>query len=192
MDQTSYEVTLANYKDDIDRISREHNLDKLYFQQDNASCHTCKDMTKEINNTFSHVLAFWPPNSPDLSPIENIWAMLKHKASLKNFNTSADLQTYIQGLWNRIPRRFYQNMCDSFLERCKYVLKHKGRKFKRTRQQTQKWKKQIWIQWNDDPETRIVFNDRILRSLQIKGVNSLLKNNLRCIKERLKRALAAH
>lgn len=65
------------------------------FQQDNASCHVSKkslDMFERHNT----ILLEWPPKSPDLSLIEQLWSILKTRiydgTIFNNFDE----------LWNRI------------------------------------------------------------------------------------------
>jgi hypothetical protein len=47
-----------------------------YFMQDGASCHTAKK-TMEFLQPLCLILPGWLPNSPDLNPIEIIWAIMK-------------------------------------------------------------------------------------------------------------------
>ena len=68
----SYLQTLEFFKEDIDRLDK-----NLYFQQDNATCHVGKKSKEYINSNFQNKLDFWPPNSPDLSPIENCGRLWK-------------------------------------------------------------------------------------------------------------------
>jgi len=51
------------------------------FQQDNAPCHKPKSVTSFLERQNIAVLK-WPPYSPDLSLIENLWAFVKEKFSL--------------------------------------------------------------------------------------------------------------
>ena len=49
---------------------------RFIYQQDNARPHTCKQVTSIFNNHNIKVLK-WPPHSPDLSIIENVWHIIK-------------------------------------------------------------------------------------------------------------------
>jgi transposase len=50
----------------------------MLFQQDNARPHKAKVCLKWFED-HGIKLVEWPANSPDLSPIENIWAELKRR-----------------------------------------------------------------------------------------------------------------
>jgi len=54
--------------------------DSIIFQQDNDSKHTSKAASKWFENNGIEVLE-WPPQSPDLKPIENLFEYLKQKLS---------------------------------------------------------------------------------------------------------------
>jgi hypothetical protein len=59
-------------------LGKKKRNDKLIFQQDNAPCHTSFKLCEYFSNNNIEVM-YWPANSSDLSPIENVWSVLKRK-----------------------------------------------------------------------------------------------------------------
>ena len=48
------------------------------FQQDGARCHPASSTRRWLESMNVRLLDGWPANSPDLSPIEQIWAITKN------------------------------------------------------------------------------------------------------------------
>lgn len=68
----------------------------------------------------------WPPYSPDLNPIENIWSILKLQVAKHRPETTEGLKTMIKAAWDAIPAETLKNLSDSMKRRCEAVIKSKG------------------------------------------------------------------
>jgi len=101
------------------------------FQQDNASAHVCRHTTAFFENREISVFP-WPPQSPDLSPIEDIWGIVSEKVYKhgKTYQTKDDLWKAIVAAWDSIPRSTFQNLYKSMNNRLIKVLECNGRRIR--------------------------------------------------------------
>ena len=99
---------------------------RLLFQQDNAPCHTAK-RSKEFFKENGINLMSWPPNSPDLNPIENLWYILKERVAKKNPKNAVQLESSIKEEWEKLS---HSDICKKLIlsmeKRVKEVLLKKG------------------------------------------------------------------
>ena len=73
----------------------------MVFQQDNAPPHTSK-ITKAFFVEKKVEVLPWPPFSPDLNPIENLWSILKLKVAKMCPKNREELESLINREWEKI------------------------------------------------------------------------------------------
>jgi len=95
------------------------------FQQDNAKQHTAAIKTAWLRSRRVRVLN-WPAWSPDISPIENIWRIIKRKIHQRWPQTLQQLETYIRHEWDQIPTPKLKKFLTSIARRLQTVLKRRG------------------------------------------------------------------
>ena len=122
MTSFSYLQTLEYYKEDINQLGK-----NLYLQQDNAPCHVGKKCLDYIKKNFPNHLEFWPPNLPDLSPIEELWAIVEEKLNYYSFNSLDEMTRKLLWVWKRIPKTICKNLIDSFDKKIELLGKKKGK-----------------------------------------------------------------
>jgi hypothetical protein len=103
------------------------NISDLIFQQDGDSKHRSHLATNWFKDHGVRVL-HWPPNSPDMNPIEHLWGHLKRKL--------ADCDRAPKGInelweraaveWDAIPLEVVNNLIESMPRRVEALYKAKG------------------------------------------------------------------
>ncbi len=100
-----------------------------YFQQDNAPCDKAQiisDWFFEHDNEFT--LLKWPPQSPDLNPIEHLWDVVEREICIMDVQLTnlQQLRDAIMSIWTKISDECFQHLVESMPRIIKAVLKAKG------------------------------------------------------------------
>jgi DDE superfamily endonuclease len=79
--------------------------EKVIFQQDNDPKHCARSVQEWLSEQPFEVLD-WPPQSPDLNPIEHLWAILKRRLNQyeRPPNGMIELWERIEAEWNKIDK----------------------------------------------------------------------------------------
>ena len=99
------------------------------FQHDGARAHTSKATIAWLDANIKYYIPpeDWPPNSPDLSPIENVWSIMA--TAVYADPESQSLQALKHGLrkaWKSISLSTLQNLISPMPNRLKAVIKNNG------------------------------------------------------------------
>lgn len=112
-----------------EQVKEAYQTRKPIFQQDGAPDHLAQGTTEELTKHIN-LMSGWPPNSPDLSPIEMCWAIIKRRISFSESpfpSTIQELKERIKLEWSRLSQITINNLVMSFRERLLCVIKTKGR-----------------------------------------------------------------
>ena len=99
---------------------------RLLFQQDGAGCHTAAATRRYLTTKGVRVLESWPARSPDLNPIETLWALMSREVSLLCPRTQSDLCNAIRTAFDGIPLTTVNNLVASFPRRVRDVVRLNG------------------------------------------------------------------
>lgn len=101
--------------------------DKVLFVQDNAPAHKSEKVLDLLDELGIETIE-WPPFSPDLNPIENLWGFLKR--SVHNYEEPAEdldeLWRRFSTIWNSLTPDFLQAYVESMSKRLQLVIEANG------------------------------------------------------------------
>ncbi|MDQ7007486.1 MAG: hypothetical protein Q9Q40_09650, partial [Acidobacteriota bacterium] len=86
-------------------------------QQDGAAGHKKAERNGWFENRGIRVLKNWPPNSPDLSPIETLWAVIAREVSARAPFGEDDLWRFVEHHFNVFPVEKLNNLVCEFSSR---------------------------------------------------------------------------
>ena len=99
------------------------------FQQDGASPHTAKKTQAWFEEQGIQILQN-PPRSPDLNPIENIWAWIDRHLTRVQISSIDHLKEVLEQEWAKVSLEFCMSLVESMRNRVKKCYLANGGHFK--------------------------------------------------------------
>ena len=100
---------------------------------DGASIHTSAHTKKWLVDEHLSVIDGWPPYSPDLNPIENLWAIIKRSLDSRLAEDLKNDEETLNHIWSevenalaRIDKSVFKNLVESFPRRLAACVRLKG------------------------------------------------------------------
>jgi len=108
----------------IPSIFAKFNTTLFYFQQDGAPAHRANTTIDFLAQHSITVIPQedWPPYSPDLSPIENLWGIMADKVRACAPSTQAELHTIVFDEWNAILPELCEKLINSIPTRLQICI----------------------------------------------------------------------
>jgi transposase len=99
----------------------------MVYMDDNAPIHRAA-VVRQWKMDFGIQGLDWPPYSPDLNPIENVWAYLKHSINKQSDrpHSLAELRNRLTVAWNCVPKELVVRLYASMPGRLRQCLRVKG------------------------------------------------------------------
>ena len=169
VDSFAYKQAIKSYQKDIDFLSPENK--RLFFQQDNAPSHTAKDVKEILKNMKS--LSFWPPNSPEISPIEKVWSFILRKLEGIKFDNIDNFKKKVLFIWNRIPKEYCEKIINKFDEDILLLAKNGGHIKTKIKSSYKPYKLESQIY--EDHFENIIYNKEKMVTKLNKELNSIQK-----------------
>ncbi|MCW3101274.1 MAG: transposase-like [Chthonomonadaceae bacterium] len=108
-----------------DLLFTESPRQQWWLLQDNAPSHRAGVAKTWLHNHGISCLDF-PPYSPDLNPIENLWQHIEKRVEERAPNTMEELQDVVAEEWKKTPTELLAKLAHSMYKRCIDVVAASG------------------------------------------------------------------
>ncbi|KAJ3424695.1 transposable element-related [Anaeramoeba flamelloides] len=95
------------------------------FQQDGARPHT-STITMSYLRYRCNVLHPWPPNSPDLNPIENLLAIMDKRFSIDRPKNKKEFTKKLKKIWKEVTDELMEKLVSNMTKRLDLVIQREG------------------------------------------------------------------
>ena len=99
------------------------------FMGDNAPCHRSNSVRDYRNSAGIRTLD-WPARSPDLNPIEHVWAIIKRRVR-RHIRPGDDLnrlESLVRTEWDQLDQQVIKRLVDSMPDRIRKTIERRGDK----------------------------------------------------------------
>ncbi|MBW0482118.1 hypothetical protein O181_021833 [Austropuccinia psidii MF-1] len=121
-----YKPGLLPFMDELVEVGIAANCEELTLMEDGAPIHTALASQQWCQDHQIQKFA-WPPNSPDLNPIENLWYKMKFViTNLFNPKTMDELSEAIHIVWDTMPFDHLEALLVSMPARMQMVMDKNG------------------------------------------------------------------
>ncbi|KAL4500721.1 hypothetical protein ABPG72_019955 [Tetrahymena utriculariae] len=123
------EILKKHLKDSLKSIGLEIKDDMIVEDLDPKHSLRCKTSEQQAQTMEYHIVQDYPPLSPDLNPIENIWGLVKNAIASRRPSSLDELQKFAQEEWEKFDgekQEILQSLIDSFPKRVQDVINSQG------------------------------------------------------------------
>ena len=95
------------------------------LQQDNDLKHISRIAQEFLKDNIPEIMD-WPSNSPDLNPIENLWAIVKRNVEMRKPKNLNELEHFMSEEWDKILNSLLVSLVKSMPQHCDEIIKKNG------------------------------------------------------------------
>ena len=118
----------------VNKLYEDRGIHDWCWQQDGAKAHTAKVSMGHVRAMVPEFLKDWPPNSPDLSWIENIWSIVERRLwdGSKQWHNLSTFETALRETWHEVTseKKLMRKMSCGMRGRCRTLIATGGAKLK--------------------------------------------------------------